>query len=121
MDPRELGNLRERLLAHLRGAPEARHGFGTVNAKPLDEAIEVSIARHRIDAHRIYVVRRDPPKLLLRLVWGNGEPLTATHFEPGEWLDRFPQPARAKGEPGKFTPALSPDSKTTREKPWSAR
>jgi hypothetical protein len=117
----DLVELRQRLLAHLRGGPEERHGFGTVSAKPLDDAIEVSIARHRTGGQRLCVVSRDPPKLLLRLIWGAGQPLTATHFEPGEWLDRLPQPSRAKGEPGKFTPALSPNSKTTREKPWAAR
>jgi hypothetical protein len=113
--------LRERLLARLRGASEERrYGFGTVSLKPLDVAIELSCARHRTGEHRIYVVRRDPPKLLLRLVWGDGAPLTATHFEPGDWLDRLPAPSRAKGEPQNFSPAISPDGKTRRPKPWSA-
>ena len=35
MEPQEL---RERLLAHLRGAPTAQHPFGSGNIKPLDEA-----------------------------------------------------------------------------------
>jgi hypothetical protein len=111
MDEHEL---RERLLAHLRVAPEVRrYPFGAVSTKPLDEALEVSIARHRTGEHRIYVVRRsDPPKLLLRLIWANGEPLTATHLDPGDWIDRLP-PARAKDEPQEFN--------TRRQKPWSAR
>ena len=116
MEPQEI---RERLLAHLRGAPEAqRYPFGLVHAKPLDEATEVSIARHRTGERRIYVIRRDPPKLLLRLS-GNGEPLTATHFEPGDWLNRLP--ARAKSEPQKFATVPSDDSRPRRLRSWSAR
>jgi hypothetical protein len=104
----------------LRGAPEVLlYGWGTITSKrlvaPDSDAVDISIARHRTGEHRIYAMRWDPyegPRLLLRLVWGNGEPLMAKHLEPGDWIDRLPPP-RAKGEPQKFN--------TMRERPWQAR
>jgi hypothetical protein len=99
-EPQEI---RERLLTHLRGAPVThRHSFGSVTIKPLDDATTVTLSRHRTGEHRIYIMRRDPPKLLLRLVWRAGNPPTATHFTPGEWLDLLtesPKAGRRAAEP----------------------
>jgi hypothetical protein len=118
--------LRERLLAYLRGAAEERRSYGIIKTKCFAMAlgvwVEVSFARYRDGKYRIFVMRTCPyegPKLVLRLVCGD-EPLAATCFTPGDWLDQLPTPARVTGEPEKFRSHHSHDGKTRRSRPWTA-
>jgi hypothetical protein len=129
-DPERHGQeLRERLLAYLGDASEVRrYRFGEVTIKRLDTSIaniEVSHAQYypanrtwtirtvdgevktprMYDEHRIYVIQRDPVKLLLRLIWDGArnvdrvitriadmdpQPLALTTFKAGDWLDSLP-------------------------------
>jgi hypothetical protein len=139
MEAPGLEALRERLISYLRDAREERRSYyleggrpssrsyGTVKTKrfalALGAWVEVSLARYHGGKYRIFVTRECPyggPRLVLRLAWGDDEPLAATCFTSGDWLEDLPMPARATGEPEKLTPHHSHDGKTRRVRPWTA-